>query len=98
MERYKLHPKVIAAFLSGGATEESGGVRSGAWGLHHLPLGCHSQSPIRSLGLWGNDIEFKLPDALPELPKRPRTLPAVEVEAVRRRVDLHTKLSPPSTT
>jgi outer membrane protein TolC len=43
---------------------------------------------IRSLGLWGNDIEFKLPDALPDLPKRPRTLPAVEVEAVRRRVDL----------
>jgi outer membrane protein TolC len=43
---------------------------------------------IRSLGLWGNEIEFKLPDALPELPKRPRTLPAVEVEAVRRRVDL----------
>jgi outer membrane protein TolC len=43
---------------------------------------------IRWLGLWGHEIEFRLPDALPELPKRPRTLPAVEVEAVRRRVDL----------
>jgi outer membrane protein TolC len=43
---------------------------------------------IRSLGLWGNDIEIKLPDALPELPRRPQTLPAVEVEAIRRRVDL----------
>jgi outer membrane protein TolC len=42
----------------------------------------------RSLGLWGNDIEFKLPDALPAVPKRPQTLPAVEVQAVRRRVDL----------
>jgi outer membrane protein TolC len=43
---------------------------------------------IRSLGLWGSEIEFKLPATLPALPRRPRSLPAVEVEAVRRRVDL----------
>jgi outer membrane protein TolC len=43
---------------------------------------------VRSLGLWGNDIELKLPQRLPALPKRPMTLPAVEIDAVRRRVDL----------
>ena len=43
---------------------------------------------IRSLGLWGNEVEFKLPELLPALPKRPRSLPAVEADAVRRRVDL----------
>jgi outer membrane protein TolC len=43
---------------------------------------------IRSLGLWGNEIEFKLPEMMPALPKRPRSLPAIEVDAVRKRVDL----------
>jgi outer membrane protein TolC len=43
---------------------------------------------IRSLGLRGNEIEFKLPETLPALPRRPLSLPAVEVDAVRRRVDL----------
>ncbi len=43
---------------------------------------------IRSLGLWGSDAAFKLPEMLPALPRRPRSLPAVEVEALRRRIDL----------
>jgi outer membrane protein TolC len=43
---------------------------------------------VRSLGLWGSDLGFKLPDALPALPKRPKDLPVIEVEAVRQRVDL----------
>ena len=43
---------------------------------------------IRLLGLWGSDLDFQLPSALPSLPARPRTLPAVEIEAIRRRVDL----------
>jgi outer membrane protein TolC len=43
---------------------------------------------IRLMGLWGADLDFKLPGALPALPRRPRALPAVEVEAVARRVDL----------
>jgi outer membrane protein TolC len=43
---------------------------------------------IRSLGLWGKEVEFKLPETLPALPRRHRTLPAVEAEAVRRRIDL----------
>ncbi len=43
---------------------------------------------VRSLGLWGRDLGFTLPKTLPALPKRPKNLPAIEVEAVRRRVDL----------
>lgn len=43
---------------------------------------------LRLLGLWGGDLDFKLPGALPPLPVRPQTLPGVEVEAVARRVDL----------
>jgi len=41
----------------------------------------------RLMGLWGADLDFKLPDALPALPS-PKALPAIETEAVRRRVDL----------
>ncbi len=40
------------------------------------------------LGLWGQNIDFRLPDALPALPRAARVVPAVEIEAVRRRVDL----------
>lgn len=42
----------------------------------------------RSMGLWGNDLGFKLPNALSALPRRPQSLPAIEADAVRRRVDL----------
>jgi outer membrane protein TolC len=43
---------------------------------------------VRWLGLWGGDLDFKLPAALPALPRRPQALPAIEIEAIRRRVDL----------
>jgi outer membrane protein TolC len=43
---------------------------------------------VRSLGVWGSDIGFKLPQALPAVPKQPKSAPMIEVEAVRRRVDL----------
>jgi len=46
------------------------------------------ESLIRAMGLWGSDLDFKLPSALPALPARPQTLAGVEVDAVRRRVDL----------
>lgn len=42
----------------------------------------------RLMGFWGKDIDFKLPGALPPLPRRPHSLPAIETEAVARRVDL----------
>jgi len=43
---------------------------------------------VRALGLWGKDLKFALPKSLPTLPKRALTLPAVEQQAVGRRVDL----------
>ena len=43
---------------------------------------------IRALGLWGHDTSFRLPGKLPSLPSKPQTLPAVEREAVGRRVDV----------
>ena len=43
---------------------------------------------IRHLGLWGEGLEFKLPSALPPLPKKVQSLAHIEVEAIRRRVDL----------
>lgn len=42
----------------------------------------------RLLGLWGADLAYKLPARLPALPAAVDTLADVEVEAVRRRVDL----------
>ena len=43
---------------------------------------------IRTLGLSGNDLRFRLPEALPALPRLIRSLPRVELEAIRRRLDL----------
>jgi outer membrane protein TolC len=42
----------------------------------------------RLMGLWGSDLDFKLPDRLPALPKRPATLPFIEADAVGHRIDL----------
>jgi len=42
----------------------------------------------RLLGVWGNQLNFKLPKVLPALPRSPKPLPNIEVEAVSRRVDL----------
>ena len=43
---------------------------------------------VRKLGLWDGNLDLRLPDALPPLPATARTRAQVEVEAVRRRVDL----------
>ncbi|WP_244613340.1 TolC family protein [Methylosinus sp. Ce-a6] len=43
---------------------------------------------IRSLGLWGDDLDFKLPAALRAPPSRPKSMPMIEQEAVARRPDL----------
>lgn len=42
---------------------------------------------VRQLGLWGDDLKFRVPDALPPLP-RLQSVKAVEAEALRKRVDL----------
>lgn len=42
----------------------------------------------RFMGLWGGDLDYRLPPRLPVLPAEPETMTNVEIEAVRRRVDL----------
>ena len=43
---------------------------------------------IRAMGLSGASLDFKLPNALPAVPRRVQTLAGIEVDAVSRRVDL----------
>jgi outer membrane protein TolC len=43
---------------------------------------------VRAMGLWGNDLAFKLPSSLPPLPSRPRNAPTVEMQAVAHRIDV----------
>ena len=42
---------------------------------------------VRQLGLWGNDLKFRMPSSLPSLP-RLQSAKAVEAEALRKRVDI----------
>ena len=42
----------------------------------------------RLLGLWGGDVNFKLPDDLPPLPGEPDATADIETQAINRRVDL----------
>jgi outer membrane protein TolC len=42
----------------------------------------------RMMGLWGDSLDFRLPDRLPALPRRPRSLPGIEADAVGHRIDL----------
>jgi outer membrane protein TolC len=42
----------------------------------------------RLMGLWGSDLGFRLPERLPGLPKRPASLPLIEVDAIGHRIDL----------
>jgi outer membrane protein TolC len=46
------------------------------------------ESLTRLLGLWGSDVNYTLPDALPGLPAEPQAIADVEAEAINRRVDL----------
>jgi outer membrane protein TolC len=50
--------------------------------------GSEREKLVRVMGLWGRDLVFKLPSALPLLPRRARSLPTIEVEAVARRIDV----------
>lgn len=42
----------------------------------------------RLMGLWGEDIRFQLPERLPDLPKTAKEQPAIEAEAVDKRLDI----------
>jgi outer membrane protein TolC len=43
---------------------------------------------VRLLGLWDGDVGIRLPQRLPALPRRPQSLPGIEVDAVGHRLDL----------
>lgn len=43
---------------------------------------------VRALGLWGEQLDFKLPERLPELPDSARELPEVERLAIEQRLDI----------
>jgi outer membrane protein TolC len=43
---------------------------------------------IRAMGLWGEDLAFRLPDALPALPRKAAAVPDIEAQAIRRRLDV----------
>jgi outer membrane protein TolC len=42
----------------------------------------------RLMGLWDGGLDFRLPNQLPPLPRRPLALPSIEVDAVSHRIDL----------
>ncbi|MCP3476193.1 TolC family protein [Bradyrhizobium sp. CCGUVB1N3] len=42
----------------------------------------------RLMGLWDDGLDFRLPNALPPLPRRPLALPSIEADAVAHRIDL----------
>jgi outer membrane protein TolC len=42
----------------------------------------------RLMGLWDDGLDFRLPNALPPLPRRPQALPSIEADAVAHRIDL----------
>jgi outer membrane protein TolC len=42
----------------------------------------------RLMGLWDCGLDFRLPNQLPTLPRRPLALPSIEADAVSHRIDL----------
>ncbi|MFK4489390.1 TolC family protein [Bradyrhizobium sp. USDA 336] len=42
----------------------------------------------RLMGLWDDGLDFRLPNQLPPLPRRPLALPTIEADAVAHRLDL----------
>jgi len=50
--------------------------------------GVDREALTRLLGLWGPDINYKLPGQLPQMPNRLPTAETLEADAIRKRVDL----------
>lgn len=43
---------------------------------------------VRLLGLWGSNVDFKIPDRLPDLPQKPNEPGALEALAMEQRLDI----------
>lgn len=61
---------------------------AGEAGQQRMNARAAKEELTRLMGLWGPDIEYRVPDALPALPDASPTRPSVEAEALRSRVDL----------
>lgn len=48
---------------------------------------------IRLMGLWGQQIDFKLTDRLPDIPKAPQEIQSVEERALRDRLDVRSTMA-----
>ena len=46
----------------------------------------------QQMGLWGNDIDYKLPDRLPDLPQDSRTIADIESRALQQRLDVQSAM------
>jgi outer membrane protein TolC len=57
-------------------------------GIARQRVTAERESLIRWMGLWGSDLAFRLPTALPMIPGKPRIAVSIEIEAVVRRPDL----------
>ncbi|WP_305825803.1 TolC family protein [Massilia brevitalea] len=44
---------------------------------------------VRLLGLWGSNVNYKIPDRLPDLPQKPNEPGALEALAMEQRLDIH---------
>ena len=42
----------------------------------------------RLMGVWDGGLDFRLPNQLPPVPRRPQSLPSIEADAVAHRIDL----------
>jgi outer membrane protein TolC len=56
--------------------------------IAHQHVTSERENLVRWMGLSGGGLAFRLPEALPAIPGRPRNIKGVEAEALRRRVDL----------
>ena len=55
--------------------------------VRHMAL-AERERLTRLLGLWGEDISFKLPERLPDLPKATREIVDMEARALQQRLDV----------
>ena len=47
----------------------------------------------RAMGLWGKQLNYQLPERLPDLPKAARDLPDIEAQAIAQRLDVKSALA-----
>lgn len=59
-----------------------------SWRVRSRPQCAAARSSRGSSGLWGTQVQYRLPARLPDLPAAPADLPNVEARALRGRLDV----------